>query len=145
MKDQVYRVEYFVLAAEDRPGVGADLSRKLAKEGVNLLAILEFPTENGKVQVDLIPEHSDTLTKAAKKLNLPLGPPKVAFLAQGTDRPGAWAEVLGRLGDTRINVRATSAVACGGTRYGGLIWVAPSDVEAASRALGATTMATHQV
>jgi hypothetical protein len=145
MKDQVFRVEYFAITADDRPGTGADLGRRLKDEGVNLLAMSAFPVAGGRTQVDLIPEHPDPFLKAAKKLNLTLGEPKVAFLIQGTDRPGAIGEVLNRLGAANINVRATLGVACGGSRYGGLLWVNPQDVELASRALGATTMATHHV
>lgn len=145
MKDQVFRVEYFALTVDDRPGVGADLGRRLKDEGVNLLAISAFPIAAGKTQVDVVPEHPDQLTKAAGKMKLALGEPKAAFLIQGTDRPGAMGEVLNRLGAANINVRATLGVAGGGNRYGGLLWVDQQDVELATRALGATTMATHHV
>ena len=143
MKDQALRVEYFAITTDDRPGVGADLHKKLAKEGVNLLATLAFPSTTGKVQVDLIPENPDTFTKAARKLGLTAGEPKTAFLVQGTDRAGALGEVLDRLGMAKINVRATCGLACGGTRYGALIWVNPADAEAATRALGAQAAAHH--
>ena len=145
MKDQVFRVEYFVIGADDRPGTGADLGRRLRDEGVNLLALSAFPAGGGRTQVDLIPEHPDQLVKAAKKLNLSIGEPKVAFLIQGTDRPGAMGEVLNRLGAANINVRATLGVASGGNRYGSILWVNQQDVDLASRALGATMMATHHV
>ena len=82
-KDQAFRVEYFAVNAEDKPGAGANLSKRLAQEGVNLLAVLAFPAEAGKTQVDLVPENPDQFTKAAKKLGLSLGQPKVAFLVQG--------------------------------------------------------------
>jgi hypothetical protein len=140
MKDQAMRVEYFAITADDKPGTGADLGKRLAKEGVNLLALLEFPTESGKCQVDMIPEHPEAFTKAAKKLGLSLGEPKAAFLVQGTDRAGALAEVLDRLGSAKINVRATCGVASGGNRFGALLWVAPADVDAATRALGAQVL-----
>jgi hypothetical protein len=97
------------------------------------------------LQVDLIPEHPEPFMRAAKKMNLTLGEPKIAFLIQGTDRPGAMGEVLNRLGAANVNVRATLGVAGGGNRYGGILWVNQQDVELASRALGATTMATHHV
>ena len=145
MKDQVFRIEYFAFTADDKPGEGAKLGDRLKQEGVNLLGISVFPTGPGKVQVDLIPENADQLTKAAKKIGINLAPPKIAFLIQGTDRPGAMAEVLGRLGNATINARSALGVGGGGNRYGGLIFVAQSDVEAAARALGATTMATHHV
>jgi hypothetical protein len=66
MKDQVFRVEYFAITANDRPGIGADLGRRLKEEGINLLAISAFPTTPGKTQVDLVPEHPDQLIKARR-------------------------------------------------------------------------------
>ena len=145
MKDQVFRVEYFAFVIDDRPGTGADLGRRLKEEGVNLLALSAFPLTAGKTQVDIVPEHPDEFIKAARKLNLAIGEPKVAFLIQGTDTPGAIGEVMNRLGAANVNIRASLGVAGGGNRYGGLLWVNQQDVELASRALGATTMATHHV
>jgi len=143
MKDQVLCVDYFVITADDRPGAGADIGTKLAKEGVNLLAILGFPFSPGKTQVDLVPENPETFTKAAKKLGLTTTGPKTAFLVQGTDKPGAIADVLGRLGTKGINVRATCGITSGGNRFGAVLWVAPADVESATRALGAQTTTKH--
>ena len=145
MKDQVFRVEYYAIFADDRPGSGADLGGRLKDEGVNLIGISAFPAPNGKTQVDLVPEHPDDLVRAAKKLNLSLSTPKVAFLVQGSDRLGAMGEVLRRLGTANINIRATYGIAGGDDRYGALLWVNPADVEQATRALGAVTMATHHV
>jgi hypothetical protein len=135
--NDVYRVEYFVVSAEDKPGAGAQLGKRLEQEKVNLLGLLAFPSGAGRVQVDLVPEHPDQLVKAAKKAGIALEGPKTAFLVQGTDRPGAMGEVLERAGNAGINVTATAAVACGGNRFGALLWVKPQDVEAAARALGA--------
>ena len=144
-KDQVFRVEYFPVTADDKPGTGANLGKRLAQEGVNLLGLLAFPADPGKTQVDLVPESPDQLTKAARKLGIMLGQPKIAFLVQGTDRAGALGDILSRLGNANINVRATLGVGSGSNRYGGLIWVDQAKVEDASRALGASTMAAHHV
>ncbi len=143
MKDQVLCVDYFVTEADDRPGNGANLGKRLAKEGVNLLAVLAFPTSAGKTQVDLVPENPEAFTKAARKLGIDTRGPKLAFLVHGTDKPGAMAEILDRLGNRNINVRATCAVCGGGNRYGAILWVAPADVENATRALGAQVAAHH--
>ena len=145
MKDQVSRVEYFALTAEDRPGAGAELGRRLKDEGVNLLALSAFPLTAGRTQVDIVPEHPEAFLRAAKKLNLAVGEPKIAFLIQGTDRPGAIAEVMNRLGAANINIRASLGVGSGGNRYGGILWVDQQNVDLAARALGATTPATHHV
>src|SRR5262245_50049966 len=142
-KDQTVRVEYFALTMDDKPGIGADLHKKLAKENVNLLAALAFPTVTGKVQVDLVPENPEAFTKAARKLGITIGEPKTAFLVQGTDRSGALGDVLDRLGSQRINVRATCGITCGGNRYGAILWVNAADVESASRALGSQPAAHH--
>src|SRR5262245_15984947 len=142
-KDQVLRVEYFANMMEDKAGVGADLHKKLAKEGVNILAALAFPNVTGKVQVDVVPENPEAFTKAARKLGVTPGEPKTAFLVQGTDRTGALGDVLDRLGSQWINVRATCAIASGGNRYGALIWGNAADVEPASRALGSQPAAHH--
>ena len=142
-KDQALRVEYFAITTDDKPGVGADIHQKLSKEGVNLLGVLAFPTTPGKVQVDLVPENPEAFTKATRKLGLTTGTPKTAFIVQGTDRAGAIADVLERLGTQGINVRATCGITCGGNRYGAILWVNPADVEKATRALGATTAAHH--
>ena len=144
-KDEVYRVEYYVYMADDKPGEGATLGRKLAQEGVNLYALSAFPASPGKTQVDLVPENAEQFVKAAKKHALSLSGPKTCFLIQGTDRTGAIGEVLGRLGNAGINARATLGACAGGKRYGGILWVAPKDVESAARALGATSAAVHKV
>ncbi len=145
MKDQVMCVDYFVTEVDDRPGIGADLGKRLAKEGVNLLAVMAFPLGPGRTQVDLVPENPDAFAKAARKLGIQAAGPKLAFLSYGTDKPGALAELLDRLGGKSINVRATCAVCGGGNRYGAILWVAPADVEAATRALGAQVAAHHHV
>ena len=145
MKDQVYRAEYYITMADDKLGKGADPGKRLAQENVNLLSMHAFPTGDGKIQVDLVPEQPEQLTKAARKIGLTLNGPKIAFLIQGTDRAGALGEILGRLGSAGINVTATTGVACGGNRYGALLWVKPAEVEAASRVLGAVTMSAHHV
>mgnify|MGYP001306797025 CR=1 FL=1 len=145
MKEHVFRVEYFALTIEDRPGAVAELGRHLKDEGVNLIALSMFPIAVGRTQVDIVPEHPDQFLRAAKKFDLAHGEPKVAFLIQGTDRPGAIGEVMNRLGAANINIRATLGVACGENRYGGVLWVNQQEVELASRVLGAKTMATHHV
>ncbi len=141
MKDQVLRVDYFVHTAANRPGTGAKLHGALQKAGVNLLAAHVFPVGGDKVQVDLVPENPTQLQDVAKREGLRLQGPKTTFLVQGEDRVGALAEVLDRLGKAQINVVATSGISAGSGRYGCILWVAPQQVEAAAKALGAMTPA----
>ncbi len=137
MATQVRTVDYYYVQLPDKPGRGANVLGGLAEAGVNLLATLGFPAGRGKKQLDLVPEDAAVFKKAVKKLGLQLTGPKKVFLVQGDDRPGAMAEVLGRLGGKSINITAAQSVSSGDGRWGMLLWVKPADVRKASKALGA--------
>ena len=140
MKDSVMRVDYYVHMAADRPGEGAKIHLMLKKGGVNLVAVHAFPVGGGKMQVDFVPENPARLKDVARREGLELEGPKTAFLIQGEDRMGALAEALERVAHAGINVTAVTGIGVGAARYGVLLWVAPRDVDAAARALGAVTL-----
>jgi hypothetical protein len=71
-----------------------------------------------------------------KKMKLEVSKKKIGFLIQGEDRPGAVAEVMGKLGAAKINVVSMQAVCAGAGRYGALLWVKPRDLKKAAKALG---------
>ena len=137
MSDMIRRVDYFYIKAANKPGEGARVLRALRDEGINLLAFSGFP-QGGKAQIDFIPEDPVAFEAAAKRAGLKLSVKKSGFLVQGEDRPGAVAEIMGKLADAKINVTAIDAVSAGGGRYGAILWVKPKDVAAAARALGAS-------
>ena len=136
MANRIRRVDYFKTMVPNRTGQGARALGKLKAAGVNLLAVLAFPS-GGRAQFDLVPEDAAALRRAARKAGLQLGPRKTVFLIEGSDRIGVIAAVLQKLAKARINVRATAAARAGGGRYGGLLWVKPRDVGRTARALGA--------
>ena len=132
----IRKADYFVLHAPNRPGQGAQLLKALKKAGVNLLAMTAFPDGKGS-QVDLVPENSAALKKAAKQLGLKLSVAKTGFLIQGSDRIGVLTSVMDKLGKARINVIAIDAVAAGWTRFGAIFWVKAKDVAKAAKVLKA--------
>jgi hypothetical protein len=136
MADRVRRVDYFYVEVPDQPGQGAQVFGKLKEAGVNLLSFTAFPTSGNKAQVDLVPENSDALTKAAKSAGLTLSAKKQALFVQGADRVGAAAEVFKKLADAKISVRAANA-ASSERGFGLILWVKPENFEAAAKALGA--------
>jgi predicted amino acid-binding ACT domain protein len=69
---------------------------------------------------------------------LKIKPKKSVFLVSGEDRPGAVAEIMGRLAAAKINVTAIDAVCAEAGRYGAILWVKPPDVARAAKALGAS-------
>ncbi len=135
MPDTIRLVEYFYLAAPNKPGEGARALRTLQESGVDLLAFSGFP-EGRKSQLDFIPVDPAAFKAAAKRAKWRVVGPKRGFLVQGDNRIGAVAELLERLAATKINVTAIDAVTVDG-RYGAIFWVAPRDVKKAAAALGA--------
>ena len=136
MPDTVRKVQYFYIMAPDKPGEGARALRTLAEAGVNLVAFSGFPAGR-RSQLDFVPEDPAAFRAAAKKARWKVTGPKAAFVVEGEDRPGAVAEILGRLADAEVNVTATDAVCAGAGRFGVLLWVKPRDVNKAGKALGA--------
>ncbi len=137
MLDTVRKLDYFAIQAPDRPGEGARLLAALRSHGVNLLALIGFPSGR-KVQIDLVPEDAAALRAAAKQMKLALGAKKSCFVIQGDDRVGALADTLQTLADAKINVTAIQAVTAGMGRFGAIFWVKPRDVAKAAKALGAS-------
>jgi hypothetical protein len=109
----------------------------LREAGVNLLAFSGFP-KGRKAQIDFIPDDAVKFKAAARKAKLKIGARKRGFLIQGEDRPGAVADLMGKLSAANINVTAIDAVAAAAGRYGAILWVKPPDYGRAAKALGAT-------
>jgi hypothetical protein len=136
MADRIRRVPYFYTMAPDKPGEGARALETLRDAGVNLLAFSGFP-QGRRSQLDFVPEDPAAFRAAARKARWKVTGPKVAFVVEGEDRPGAAAEILGKLAAAKVNVTATDAVCAGAGRFGVLFWVKPRDVNKAAKVLGA--------
>jgi hypothetical protein len=137
MAETVRKVPYFYVMAPDTPGEGVKALRALRAAGVNLLAFSGFPAGK-RAQLDFVPEDPKAFRAAARKEKWKVTGPKIAFLVEGDDRTGVMADILGKLGDARINVTASDAVIAGGGRFGAILWVKPRDVARAARLLGAS-------
>lgn len=137
MPDEIRKVDYWYITVDNEPGAGARVLETLRDRGVNLRAFHGFPSA-GRAQLDLVPEDGQKLREAAEAADLSLSERKRALFAQGEDRVGVIAEILGKLASAGINVLAIDAVAAGAGRYGALLWVAPADYDRAASTLGAT-------
>jgi hypothetical protein len=136
MADRIRKVDYFYVMVANTAGQGAKVLDGLADHGVNLLAFSGFPS-GGKGQLDLIPEKSAALTRAAKKLGLKLSKKKTGFLIEGKDRVGAITKALDKLANAKINITAMDAIVAGKGRYGAIFWVKPKSVAKTAKLLGA--------
>jgi hypothetical protein len=136
MSDRLRKVDYFHVMIPNRAGQASKIAGALAVAGVNLLAFSGFPS--GKMtQLDLMPEDSAKLRRAAKKMGLELSKKKSGFLVQGDDRVGAMTRVFDKLAAAKINLIAVDAVTGGKGRFGAIFWVKPKLVAKTARLLGA--------
>jgi hypothetical protein len=136
MRDKLRKVDYFYTDIPNTPGQAAKIMAGLADAGVNLLAFSGFP-DGRRAQLDLVPEDSAKLKRAAKTMGLKLSAKKTGFLLTGDDRVGAVTALLGKLAGAKINVTAIDAVATGDGRFGALFWVKADKVAKAAKLLGA--------
>lgn len=135
MSDTVTLVDYYYTTVPDKVGEGARILGALRDAGVNLMAFTGFP-EGRRVQLDFVPVDAESFLAAAKAAKVKLSRPKKAFLISGDDRPGAMAEIHGKLAGAKISVTAADAVCAGAGRFGAIVWVKPKDVKKAAVALG---------
>jgi hypothetical protein len=133
----IRKVDYFTMQVSDKPGEGARALDALRQAGVNLLAFTGFPEGRRRAQLDFVAEDTAALKAAAKRAKMKLSPKKIAFLVQGEDRPGAIAEIMGKLAAGGINVTAIDALCAGGGRFGAILWVKGPDLRKAAKVLGA--------
>jgi hypothetical protein len=134
----IRKVDYFTMQVSDKPGEAARALDALREAGVNLLAFTGFPEGRRKAQLDFVAEDIVALRAAAKKAKMKLSPKKIAFLVQGEDRPGAVAEIMGKLAAEKINVTAIDALCAGSGRFGAILWVKGPDLRKAAKVLGAS-------
>ena len=127
MSNSLRKVDYFHVMIPNRAGQASKIAAALAAGGVNLLAFSGFPS--GKLtQLDLMPEDSAKLKRAAKKSG---------FLYQGDDRVGAMTRIFDKLAAAKINLIAVDAVTAGKGRFGAIFWVKREAVAKTAKVLGA--------
>ena len=136
--ETIRKVEYFAMDVANKAGEGARILGALRDAGINLLAFTGFPSGR-RAQIDFVPADAVAFKAAARRAGLKIKPQKSAFVVSGEDRPGAVAEIMGRLAAAKINVTAIDAVCAGEGRYGAILWVKPPDVARAAKALGASS------
>ena len=71
----IRKVVYFSMKVPNRPGVGVEMLRSIAKGKQNLLAFTGFPN-GGKAQVDFVPAKPVEFARGARKKGVKLGKKK---------------------------------------------------------------------
>lgn len=135
MADLIRTAHYFKVTIPDKSGTLAHMLGSLHDAGVNLLAVHAFP-RNRRTQVDVVPEDPTAFKNVVKPLKWKLQGPKVCFLVDGDDRPGALVGLTDRLASAKINLTAVTAATAGQGRFGAILWVKTRDIKKAAKVLG---------
>ena len=135
MADLIRTAHYFKVIIPDKAGTLAHMLEPLHDAGVNLLAVHAFP-RNRRTQVDVVPEDPTIFKDVVKSLKWKMRGPKVCFLVDGDDRPGALVALTDQLASAKINLTALTATTAGQGRFGAILWVETRDVKKAAKILG---------
>jgi hypothetical protein len=95
--------------------------------------------DNGRVQMDFVPRDRPAFRRAARKAGIKLPPPRIAFMIERTQRPGAVAGVLRTLGTAQVAVSGIDILWKQPGSYFTMVWVDPRQVRKATRLLIRTT------
>ena len=132
----IAKTEYFSIMVPNKVGQGAHVLSAFKEAGINFVGIWGYPGKSKKeARIDLIPEDAGAFKKAAKKLKIDAQGKQFAFVTNGPDQPGAIAEILTKLSNGGISVRAVQAVCGGEGRFGAFVEVDQDDVKQATKLL----------
>jgi hypothetical protein len=135
MPFSVRTVEYFYTRVDDKLGKAYELLAHLASEEINLVAFSAIPYGARQCELTLFPERPGDLEHIARKHGWALTGPQHAFLIQGDDRLGAFADIHRHLLDANVSIYASTGVTDGQGFYGYVIYVKEADFAAAAHAL----------
>ncbi|HWB85480.1 MAG TPA: hypothetical protein VG675_15155 [Bryobacteraceae bacterium] len=120
MPDEIRRIDYYYASIPDKPGEGARVLSSLRDSGINLIGVSAFPHGARRSQLDLVPEDSAALAKAAKTAGLKLSAKKSGFRetiarAQSPTCSASWLRQrsTSRQSSSSAPARAVLAAWCG--------------------------------
>lgn len=129
----VKRVDYYNLTVEEHVAEGSAMLGTIVGAGVDLLAYKAVPVGRAGTRFTLFPIDGSKLTQGAARAGLAVDGPHPAVLVVGDERPGALAEVYGRLAQARIPVEESCGIAHINGGYGIVLYLTPGDCD---RAIG---------
>jgi hypothetical protein len=136
MEPKILKVEFFQCIVKDQPGEAYQILSHMKSLGVNLLAFNVVPIGAETAQLIMFPERPQQFSVIAEKAGLHLTGPKRAFIVQGDDELGAFAEIHRRLFEGDVNVDSSAGVIDGRGGYGYVIYVRATDYNKAAEVLG---------
>jgi hypothetical protein len=132
----VQRVDYYNLTVEEHVAEGAAMLGTIVGAGVDFLAYKAVPLGAARTRFTLFPIDASKLMVGAAKAALAVDGPHPAVLVVGDERPGALADIYGRLARAGIAPEESSGIAHINGGYGVVLYLRPEDCDRATAALG---------
>lgn len=129
------RVRFFKAHLANKPGTLLAITRRLKEQNLGLCGLWGYATSGSTAEVYAVPKDPDKLRSLWSTEGI-LKEEGVGLWLTGTNRTGALNKSLDALSRAGINIESIDAV-CVGKEYGSFIWVDPSDIEKAAKALDA--------
>jgi len=118
MELRVERVEVWAASMKDKPGSLSQLLNGLCEAGADLDFIIarRSPEKPGTGVVFVTPLRGDREIAAATEMGFAVTKNLQSVRVEGENKPGAAAEITGKLAEAKINLRGLSAAVIG-TRF----------------------------
>ena len=131
------KAEYYNIVVEGDIVEGSRLLTAIADAGVDFLAYKAIPVERNRTRFSLFPVDGSKMTDGAMKAGVKLQGPFSAVIVTGDEKPGALAEIYGKLSRAGIQIEESSGIAHINDGYGVILYVEQEDCDRAMTALGA--------
>ncbi len=135
MSLEIRRVDYYNLTVEEHVAEGSAMLGTIVGAGVDFLAYKAVPAGAARTRFTLFPIDGSRLMDGAAKAGLEVDGPHPAVLVVGDERPGALADIYGRLARAGISVEESYGIAHINGGYGVVLYVRPEDCDRAITAL----------
>jgi len=123
----IRRVDYYSLTVEEHVAEGAAMLGTIVGAGVDFLAYKAVPVGAGRTRFTLFPIDGSKLEDGAAKAGLAVDGPHPAVLIVGDERPGALADIYGKLASAGIAVEESTGIAHINGGYGIVLYLRPED------------------
>lgn len=129
------RVRFFKAHLVNKPGTLFALTRRLKEQKLALCGLWGYSTSGSTAELYVVPKDPNKLRSLWSSEGI-LKEEGVGLWLTGTNRTGALNKSLEALFRAGVNIESIDAI-CVGKEYGSFIWVDPSDIEKAAKALDA--------
>ena len=133
----IKRETFFSIAGRNQPGELSAVTAKLMTKGVDCSGIWGFATAASDAEIIVVPRHPQDFKKLAELEGWSITE-GICFHLEGTDKTGALVDILNKIAEEKINLKAVDAIAVDKV-FGCYIWAESDENEHVAQILGLST------